>query len=378
MFQSFFENKRLISLGFVFVLVSLTLWWLIPRVLFLIYLNRGVSRLNNVLLKNNIQSPSICGLPITLIGSDLPKLEFARKSLEDAIHVMPDFSQSHLALGRTLCLLGEPKKSLKELEIYIMKNPTNPLGHIESAMAYYELMQNDCAGQDSSAICNLNDYRQRIIYEWAKANIDINNFRTQAELEFEKQQFLEASQQYMYYASTNNLTSSEKYRLIISNIISKQTIPLYVDPSIAPIQTIQNGFLHIDAEDLQWVKEAPNKKPYYGQSLKNYPGSDFTSSVIYWNGPVASVIYVPDGGKFNLSIRVQNSRPAPIKMDLEVNFLTVYNIKTIRDDMSWENFSVRVILEKGYHIVGVRFLNNYENNIDRDAVLKWIQLEQIK
>jgi hypothetical protein len=66
-------------------------------------------------------------------------------------------------------------------------------------------------------------------------------------------------------------------------------------------------------------------------------------------------------------------------MDFTIDLLPVYPFEMARGDMSWQEFQTEVVLSAGFHVVGLRYLNNaIINGNDRDAAIDWLELEKIE
>jgi hypothetical protein len=98
-----------------------------------------------------------------------------------------------------------------------------------------------------------------------------------------------------------------------------------------------------------------------------------------WSGDAVAIVKTPISGNYSVTIRAQNTFPPPVQMyltvDLEPNFPFEMNL----GDNSWREFKTEVALSAGFHVIGLRYLNNgVVNGKDRDAVLDWIEFEKIE
>ena len=344
------------------ILTILAIIILRPRVLALYHQVKGGMILRSVIQTAQKTNPNAiaCDLEPVREDSARTQLKQAIAHLEAARHYAPKLAQTYLLLGRAFCLYGEPENAVSSYRTYVLLQPQNPLGHLELGMAYA------LSGESMSVI------------DWQKAGISPEQVLAQAEQAFNMKNYLLAANRYRLSSmGDTELPFPVFLRWAIAAAISKQEFPDPAYQILPVIPLAESGSTKISASYLRWLREVPNIL-VYGDRLIDHPGKDPTVARMWWGGDAVIIIQVPASGKHAITIRAQNTLPPPVQMNLTIDYVPVFPFEMERGDMSWQEFQTEVILSAGFHVIGLRYINNgVVNGIDRDAVIDWIGFEKI-
>jgi hypothetical protein len=217
------------------------------------------------------------------------------------------------------------------------------------------------------------------VIDWQAAGISPEQILAQAEQAFDKKDYLIAANQYRLSENIKELPYASYLRWVIAATISKQELPESA-PQILPIfPFMESGKTRLEVEYFRWLRESEPNNLAYGDRLIDHSGSDRTIGIMLWSGDAVAIVKTPISGNYSVTIRAQNTFPPPVQMyltvDLEPNFPFEMNL----GDNSWREFKTEVALSAGFHVIGLRYLNNgVVNGKDRDAVLDWIEFEKIE
>jgi len=362
-FQYISRIKKPIAYGLLafLILAILAIIILRPRALALYHQVKGGMILRSVILTAQKTNPNAiaCDLEPVQEDSAHTQLKQAIAHLEAARHYAPKLAQTYLLLGRAFCLYGEPENAVSSYRTYVLLRPQNPLGHLELGLAYALI------GESMSAI------------DWQTAGITPEQVLAQAEQAFKIADYRTAANRYRQSAEIKELTFADYLRWAIAATISKQEFPGSIDHILPVFPIAGSGSTKIEANYFRWLREVPNIL-VYGDRLIDHPGKDPTVARMWWGGDAVIIIQVPASGKHAITIRAQNTLPPPVQMNLTIDYVPVFPFEMERGDMSWQEFQTEVILSAGFHVIGLRYINNgVVNGIDRDAVIDWIEFEKI-
>jgi tetratricopeptide (TPR) repeat protein len=331
------------------------------RALALYHQVKGGTILNEVTrtyLKNNLNNLA-CDEPPLANDSARARVQQAIAHLIIAEKYNPHLAQAHLLLGRAYCMMGEPENAVSAYKAYVLLRPENPLGHLEFGLAYA------LVGQKMS------------VSDWQTAGINPDQILAQADQAFNQKDYLIAARRYLQSAGIKELTFPAYLRWVIAAVISQQELPDTAYQILPVFNIAESGKTRIEAEYFRWLREVPQYHLVYGDRLIDHPGNDRSVARMWWAGDAIIIIQVPAPGEYEITIRAQNTIPPPIQMDLTINNEPVYPFEMERGDMSWQEYKTEVHLSTGFHIVGLRYLNNaVVDSVDRDAVIDWIEIEK--
>lgn len=134
-------------------------------------------------------------------------------------------------------------------------------------------------------------------------------------------------------------------------------------PMVYPLDTE----LQIEAEALQWIPS--------GRAVSETPAADTSIGGLWGNGATVAVVDVEQAGRYRVAVRAQHSVPAPILLTFEHDLALVAAFSLERADGSWDELETDVYLDRGFHLIGLRFLNDeFSNGADRNAFVDWVRL----
>lgn len=303
-----------------------------------------------------------CNLSPLENGPVRNRLQQAISHLEAARKYDARLTQTYLLLGRAYCLDGQLENAIDAYQAYTRLRPQNPLGHLESGLAYSMASQTV------------------VVSEWQAAGITPEQILSTAEQAFNRKDYRSATFWYRQSAaSIKDLPIAVLLRWAMAASISGQELPdkAYQTLPVFPISDTANT--RIEAEYFRWLREIASYHVSFGDRLVDHPGSDPSIATMWWSGDAVIIIQVPESGKYAITINAQNTLPPPVQMNLTIDLGPVYPFEMDRGDMSWQEFQHTVFLSAGFHVVGLRYLNNaIVNGKDRDAVIDWIELEKVE
>jgi hypothetical protein len=359
--------------------------WLSPYAFSLYYLTRGGQILESV-------SPSDVTLDIgvTCEEGDIStreKVGNAIWQLKKAIQYDPNDAQSHLLLGRAYCLDAEPGKAIEAYLVYTQLRPANPLGHMELGFAFEKLCQKnmeelyEASRLDSLALnlgCYDNDIKALVASEWKKAEITPSFFIEQANQAFARQEYERTNKLFQYNANLSaDLPPKEAIRWAIAGLKMGERNPV-VAPSLRElVYPFRDNGVRVEAENLLWAREDNDEIPQLGDRLVEYPSGSDSVGTMWWNGSAIAFLDIPTDGDYIIALRIQNTPPLPVEIQIEHNFIPILAVNTTREDFSWEYVRVKRFMSSGTNVIGVRFVNDDNvNGNDRNAVLDWIEIRK--
>jgi tetratricopeptide (TPR) repeat protein len=321
-------------------------------------------------------------------NKDQAQIQEAISALNQAILYSPGSAQAYLLLGRAMCLSGKPEKAIEAFTTYVYLNPRNPFGHLELGFAE----ENLCAlssepiesipRQETTIeieTCQNPEIIQKIRQEWNNFGIDTNQFLALARNSFSVRRYLDATVWYQralkfQISSIDDLPVSDQYKWAVSSIIGGVPIP---QPLLSRVPIIKLADREtVPANQFRWLIELPDWKINYGDQLASKLIGNDTAGILYWSGQAGFITEVTQDGWYQVSIRAQNTLPAPVILQLENNFQSFGKVELARGDLSWQVFQCKVFLSKGFHLIDVNYINDAViEGVDRDAVLNWIKFD---
>lgn len=157
-----------------------------------------------------------------------------------------------------------------------------------------------------------------------------------------------------------------RFRLALGAIVDTHVLPTSAPEGIETHPLASSA--QIEAKSLQWD---------WGESLSAYPSADPRLGVLWWGNAAVAVLRVPEAGTYRVTLRAQNTPPAPTKLQFEQDFTPVAQFTLQREDLTWQEFGTDLFFTRGIHVIGIRCLNTgWDRNIKRNAVLDWIRLQR--
>lgn len=359
------RQKRLILVaGMLLIVATAALLWLRPRALALYHQVRGGSILAGVLqtLQKTDPASFACQLGPLVDASTHRKLQQAIAHLEASHKSDARLAQTDLLLGRAYCLDGQMENAINAYRAYTRLRPSNPLGHLELGLAYA-----------------LNSQKAAVA-EWQMAGVTPQQVLSTADQAFNRTGYLSAAYWYRAYAANvDEVPTAVLLRWAMAASVSGLPLPESASQSLPAFPIAAQGKTQIEAKYFRWLREIASYHVSYGDRLVDHPGSDPSIATMWWSGDAVIIIHVPESGKYGITINAQNTLPPPVQMNLAIDLAPVYPFEMDRGDMSWQEFQHTVVLSAGFHVVGLRYLNNaIVNGKDRDAVIDWIELQKVE
>jgi tetratricopeptide (TPR) repeat protein len=371
------QLRRILALFGLLLLLGLGAW-LGPKALGLYYQVRGGTILERYVDKNNgnFQQYIACALPPLEDESSRANVQRAINELEASIRFDDQQAHSYLLLGRAHCKLGEVESAVDYYRSYVEFKPDNPLGYLELGFAYETLCMQNGRAEDNdlgmkTTLCADNTFREEIKQKWLEAGADFSGFLNSANSAFQSGNF-SAALLLFNWAETiyGQLSDADKFGQTIASILTTKDLPDDQGDNILPIHQVDGG-IKIEAETLKWVN--PNR----GKAIDAVPVNDILAGVLFFTGCSATGMRVDETGLYRLTIRAQNSSPAPIQIKLELNFEPLAFFDLVTEDQSWQDMEVTANIVSGKHVLNVCFLNDESTeSYDRNAIIDWIIIER--
>jgi tetratricopeptide (TPR) repeat protein len=317
-----------------------------------------------------------CG-PLTAVNPEArctiqKALDFLQKSLNHSPHQ----SHTYLLLGRAYCLLGEPEKSIPYYHQFTKQREGNPIGNLELGFAYLAACQKEASNEllmkenlTSVVDCFEQDIDQLIEQHFQKAGINRIDFLQLADQALFTRDFETAAR---WYAAGINREQRKnpsylfKYNLASAMIGTVLPFPLERTVEVYPL----GERLIIEAEDFYWMREDPTWNLYIGDKLIDHPSTDRSVGVLWWSGSAIAVLESAEDETYRITLRVKDSDPGPIQLQLEHNFYAVEQFRLEEMNNSWKEISTTLQVPAGRHIIGIHFLED-----NGDAVIDWVAFE---
>lgn len=204
---------------------------------------------------------------------------------------------------------------------------------------------------------------------WTTSRIDPSTFHARAEEALQHNQYEAAISWDERDAMANNLEStSSSFAIALAVTLAGRELPgVVAEPRLYPVQ----GRTRIEAETMQYLTS--------GELLSAYPAGDPSIGVLWGNSVAVAVIGVPEAARYRLTLRAQHAKPSPVDLQIEYDGAKIAQYALDRGDESWQDLEMSFDLERGRHLIGIRFLNDaVAEGVDRNAVLDWLQIEKLK
>jgi len=346
-----------------------------PRALAFYYHNQASKLIDEVVDSQesiNLLDVACAHAPLT-DNADRVLIEQALESTQKAIHYNPNSAYAHLLGGRAYCLLGDPESAVKAIRNFTRLRPNNPLGHLELALAYIslcDLITKNYSKTSETFHCSSNIIKKNILAEFTAANIDPTQLLVTADNEFWQQRWSKARFYYSLYKKLGQQMQPERlFRNEIAEILSNQEQGARLDTPTLLATYAMTDSVRIQAIKLQWLSD--------GNTLVQTPGNDPSIGVLWWNGDAISGVKLLESGEVKITVRAQNTLPPPVRFQVLVDFQPAATIELSRGDMSWQEVDTNIPLSAGYHIIGIRFLNDdFVNGVDRNLSIEWLQVQK--
>ena len=312
--------------------------------------------------------------------------------LNKAFSYDPDNAQIHLLLGRAQCLSEDYDLAIHSLLKYEELKPENPIGYLELAFVYqqvclgrpnrYGIQRTEAEDKKLGTFCSNGEVigRVRNALRATGTSEDINTGDIR-EL-FTLNDFSGVSLAYFYNSISDEeffgeLSYQDKFIWTVSAIHSSQFIPEVFFSDI-PIHVLEEH-ITIEAEDLHWLLSNPEWDVNIGDLLSKFNTTQTGMGVFFWNGRAVAPIKVSETGLYKISIYGKNTFPGPVQMSLVIDSNIIGEFELAKEDDSLQEIDFVTSLRSGVHLIGLQFMNNgIDRNIDRDAIIDLIRIEQIR
>lgn len=382
-----FQGRRLaILLVAILLILSATLLNGPIRVLYI------QSKAGGLLMQMTAPYPdmAVCEIPVQSSQADIDQFLDVISLLKQAIITAPKQAHSYLLLGQLYCLNNQPEQAINALYTYTDLRPENPLGYLEMGFAQFKLCTYDEQQENGATVlspskgdlslCRDKSLLEKIGTSWMSIGIKPEHFINSAHESFDLQNFADTTLWYRralkYQIGTiDELSDSDLYMWAISEIRDYGKIPDILSTRLPILETSDS--ITITADQLRWFREIPNGVASYGDNIKVSNIDQRMAGIVNWTGPVGVFINISQDGWYIVSVQAQNTPPVPVNLQVEKGFEPFGIISLDRGDLSWEIFQFRVRFEKGIHLLNVNYTNDaVVNEIDRNAVIEWIKLDQ--
>jgi hypothetical protein len=352
--------------------------WAIPRALSLYYQEQGGRLLNLAfsIAGNSQSSPFACNLPPVDDPTVRSRLTLALQVLKRAIHYNPGASQAYLLLGRTECLLGEPKSAVETYLTYTRLRPENPLGHVELGFAYLAECQSEDPISTSLAtgwvLCSQNPLQKEIITEWEKGGVSQKDLIENGHTAIFQNKYAVSTRFYQAAGTFGKpLPFSEFFLWNLAAVQSGQSLP--DAPSSRPIATIPiTETTEIDPTRMYWLLKTPEHSIDNGMQLKEIPSGNQNQGVMWWQGTAVSIIDIPCDSNYQIMVRSMNFNPKEQlngQLELLKDNLPITRFTITKD---WGEFQTMTYLTKGLHLLALSYVQDVG-----DAIIDRIRLNQM-
>jgi tetratricopeptide (TPR) repeat protein len=366
-----------------FILISIiaivSLVWSVSQGLAIYHYILGRQLIDRVLtISESTTVVNYCNLQLT-DNSSLNQIKLAGNHLEKVLEHRLHHSNTYILLGRTYCMLGQINKAVSSYAAYTQHDPSDSIGHLELGFAYETYCrENERISQESlnNAIgyqfCQDSKKQELIKEEWDKAGALIERFISEGNIAFARQEYYKASQWYERWAFLKSTpTSSMEFQWVVSSILSGSQIPSTKLSDAIIIHNISENTI-IEAEELQWMKEASRWNLNYGDKLSDHPNNNPEVAVMWWDGAAIALLQVPEQAIYHITIRIQDTPPGPIKIQIERDTIPIDRFILTKGDLIWHELETSTIIPSGLHIIGINYLEN-----NGDAIIDWIRFKKI-
>jgi tetratricopeptide (TPR) repeat protein len=373
---------RVFVILLILAILAITIIWITPRTLALYAQRKGSQLLNRALSNTDsaLQNAFPCALQATR-NKDAEALAIqAIPYFQNALSHNPKLEQAYFSLGRAYCLTGEADKAVKAYQDYTRLKPGNPLGHLELGFAYEaecKQKENQKAKGDARmgelVLCEDANEQGLILEEWQKAGFSANQLIDEGKKAFIKEQY-EISVEWFKRAAIfgNHIPPSVYFQWGVASIVSGHPSLDAINASSSTIYELKDN-LTIEAENLQWVAEAPDIGLPYGGTLSSLAWGNPNLGNMWWTGSAIAFIHVQEEAIYQITIRAQDTPPGPIKLQVERDFVPIDKLEMDKADFSWHELKTATILSRGVHMIGLNFLED-----NGDATIDWISVQADK
>lgn len=354
--------------------------WLYPKGLALAYQSRGGRLLEQAISEDPALRSDDFLCPVDPSRHEETR-ELARQALTwlgKSVALNPRLSQGHLLMGRAYCLLGEYENAKAWYDKFSNYRPGNPLGELESGIAYLALemsklpqVQDGACLIDSQPGGNPSNLLSSAPAQFRNSGIESSQFQRIANSFFSHKEYRAAACVYQLIASLDSEKEPKiQFLWLLASELSHGALAAD-SPVLIPVYQLDDKAL-IEAPNLRWVDPVRVTGQMLAETSPGY--SDL--GVMWWNGSAVAVIDVAEPRMFRITIRAQNSSPAPVELQLEHNLEPVANFSLDKGDSSWEELEKIIFLPEGLNLIGIRFGNDgLVGERDRNAYIQWIEIE---
>ena len=320
-----------------------------------------------------------CQQASSLDEKQLNDLQKSILNLLITIKIQPDNAYAYMMLGKTYCILGKFSEAVQANLAYTTLRPNNPLGYLNLGFAYYLECSKSNKKPDGDAkimqnnqnLCLNENYKSAITAAFENSGTSANQLQIEAQNAFFNQDYMTSLTFYdLSQILNSDIAPSDRLLWNLSSIIENRTLSTDSSPQRITIYNLEEDLI-IQAEDLYLVRSGDT----LGTLLSAFPGGNLNYGILWNSGAAVAIIRNNSPNDYNVIFNVQNSAPAPIEFQFEHNFQVIGTASLSQEDMSWSEVSIPLHLEQGYHIIGIRFINDDRvNDIDRNGVIDWIKI----
>ncbi|MBN1668939.1 MAG: hypothetical protein JW862_17740 [Anaerolineales bacterium] len=365
-------NARALSVFAGLLLFALGGYTLLPRALS-VYHQGQASQILQAVLQTQAAPQAVTTFchPDLLTPQQRQALGQASAHLSQAIK-WHSATQAHLLSGRVACLLGNYESAVSAYDEYTQLRPQNPLGALELGLALTAWCQ---AGHPAISPAGQCPEAAQLEHLWQQAGVDFETLPELARKAFQNKNFADSYGLYQLNEvhAPGLLAQPDLFAYGLSAILAGQPQP---ESSTTALQAARlTTGLRIEAEDLQWLRADPSFNLSYGDRLGKHSHAPEVG-IFWWNGTAIALLDVAQAGRYHVTLRAQDTPPAPILLDLELNLEPVASFELSNADDSWQDLQAEIEMPSGLQIIGVRFKNDASiDGVPRDAVVDWLEIQ---
>ncbi len=280
--------------------------------------------------------------------------EQAAVFLLQAVERLPESAFAWRRLAQAELMRGDPAAVVVALEQAYALTPTDPLVLHELALAH------EAAGDYTAADA-----------QWQALGIDPDKKAVYGSAAFSSKQYAAAVPWFVRTLRTGGaLDPVQQFQFGVAAVLTNaaEAVPLAgpYTPQVEPAGRVPGA-------QLRWITAHPRYSVASGAFLTQEAGSG--AGVLFWNGAAVVVLDNTHTGRAFLRIRARHSRPAPIRLAVELQGRRIGGFDLDRGTAQSLSHTLLVDTTAGPQAVVITFLNDGAvDGVDRNAVIEWVEL----
>lgn len=296
----------------------------------------------------------------SLEGNDLDQ---AIQWLNEAKSLAPNNVHSSFLLGQAYCLKEDYERAVDALDEFLILRPENLLARAEIGFAFSALARSAADPQVAQT------YQSVSLQYLGQADFSANSFINLGDTAFKQERYQDALVWYEVGKSLSPLQDPLLFRYALLHLVFEGSTPT-MDRIKEGVMLELAGELTVDPSSFFELST--------GSSFQTGTDNGKTLVTLASNGQNAGILLnVLEANRFCFSILALDKPPQPTQIGVGLDFKKFATFELNDGDGEWEQFDFDVYLDRGFHVLGVKLMNDLyiAGEIDRNAYIGPVKIE---